>query len=443
MNRRDLLKLLAAAPLANFFFTSVTAQKAKGAKTVTATPTYLMPDEAEPHAATWMAYGATASAWGTDGAYGASRAPARRDLMRVAVNLSRFEPVKMLVSKADMTQAREFLAAAKTEAQAAKTVFTDGEALPNPEAGGKVQLIEQAVNDLWMRDTGPVFVWDNKKQLTGVNFNFNGWGQENTGAIGWARDPEKARNGVVFQDVSQDKKVADFVISQIGVSKVTVDKVTVDKVKTWLVMEGGGIEVDGHGTAICTESCILNRNRNPNRSKADVERELGRILGIRKVIWLSGVKAQEITDGHVDFYARFVGRGRVVYGLDNDPESSEYETTHQNEAILSKATDADGNKLKIIPLVSPDAQIVKAAVKKRTGWSDKLFNADTFAAGYVGFYMANNCVLMAQFGDPDADQAAFEVLQTLYPNRVVMQISTDGLANGGGTIHCATQQQPK
>lgn len=391
-------------------------------------PKYRMPDEGEPHTATWMAYGATVGAWGTTGAYGASRLPARQDLMRVAVNLSRFEAVKMLVSKADLKQARELLAAAKAEKG---KVYSGSVALPAIEAGGKIELIEREVNDLWVRDTGPVFVL-NGKNRAGVNFNFNGWGQENTGAAGWKRDPEKARSGIAWQDVAHDRQVADFILTRTQTPKV----------KTWLVMEGGGIEVDGHGTALCTESCILNNNRNPGKSKTDVERELGRVLGIRKVIWLPGVRAQEITDGHIDFYARFVGRGRVVYGLDTDPQSSEYAVTHEHERLLQQATDADGNKLHLTPLIAPDAQAVKKNVLKRNGWTAKLFNAESFAAGYVGFYLANDCVLMAGFGDPQADQAAFEVLSELYPERIIMQIPTDGLANGGGTIHCATQQQP-
>jgi agmatine deiminase len=426
MNRRDFLNVLGTTSLLSLL--SARAQKTGASQT----PMYLMPDEGEPHAATWMIYGATASAWGTTGSYGASRVPARHDLMRVAVNLSRFEAVKMLVSKADLVQAQQFLSAAKQETQKSGVVFSGDQRLPAVEAGGKITLVPREVNDLWVRDTGPVFVWDTQHNLAGVNLNFNGWGQESTGAPGWARDPEKARNGVQLQDISEDRKVANFILGQTAVPTV----------KTWLVMEGGGLEVDGHGTAICTESCILNRNRNPGKSKQDTERELNRIMGIRKVIWLPGVKAQEITDGHIDFYARFVGPGRVVYGLDNDPQSSEYAITHQHQTILNRATDADGKKLEITPLVAPDAVQVKQSVLKRNGWNAKLFNTESFAAGYVGFYLANDCVLMAQFGDLESDRTAFEALQMLYPDRLVMQISTDGLANGGGTIHCATQQQP-
>ncbi len=411
---------------------------------------YLMPDEGEPHSATWMAYGATAAAWGTSGNYGASRALARRDLMRIAANLSRFEPVKMLVSnEKDRQEALNFLAQIRTESVSAavgqyeeNAVYTGGKNVPAIEAGGAIELLIQPVNDLWTRDTAPVFVHAasqsaNKsanKKLYAVNFNFNGWGQEDTGAPGWRKDPEKAENGIDDQRVTEDQQVADFIIDQTGATKVS----------TWLVMEGGGIEVDGQGTALCTESCILNPNRNPNKSKADVEAELARILGIKKVIWLPGVRAKEITDGHIDFYARFVGPAQVVYTLDNDPESSDYQATQEHKRILSTATDAQGRAIRAIALDTPNFETVENTVVARNwGAGKSKFNADGFAAGYVGFYLANQCVLMAQFGDARADLQAFEQLQKLYPERTVMQIATDGLANGGGTIHCATQQQIK
>jgi agmatine deiminase len=402
--------------------------------------TYRMPEEAEPHRATWMAYGATAEAWGTTGVYGASRAIARLDLMRIAANLSRFEPVKMLVnSSADLKQAQANLEKIRLEkvnlnpaVYQPNSVFTGGEAVPTIEAAGKIEFILQPLNDLWVRDTAPVFVKDNQQQVAAVNLNFNGWGQESTGAAGWRKDPNKAANGIEDQRVTEDRKIADFIIQRSQVKKLS----------TWLVMEGGGIEVDGEGTAICTESCILNPNRNPNRSKAEVEVELNRLFGVTKVIWLKGVKAKDITDGHVDFYARFVGEATVVYTLDNDPESSDYAATQEHKRILENATDAKGRKLNAIALVSPDFEVLQPVVEARN-WPDAepQFNEDAFAAGYVGFYVANECVLMAQFGDAAADMAAFELIQELYPDRMVLQMTTDGLANGGGTIHCATQQQ--
>ncbi len=390
-----------------------------------------MPDEAGPRAATWMAFGATARAWGTTGTYGASRAAARRDLMRIAANLSRFEPVKMLVDDAaDLAEARRHFAEAKA---APEPKFAGLHALPPIEAAGAVSFVAHPLDDLWMRDTGPVFVRDAHGAPHGVNFNFNGWGQADTGAKGWRKDAQKAAHGVADQAIAADRTVADFVTGQAGAAKVS----------TWLVMEGGGVEVDGEGTAICTESCILNPNRNPGRSKAEVEAELGRLLGVRKVIWLPGIRAKEVTDGHVDFYARFVGRAKVAYALDGDPQSPDFAPTRANARILAAASDAHGRKIEAVALKAPDFARVQAAVEARNGWraGRSYFNAAGFAAGYVGFYAGAKCVLMAAFGDPAADAAAFAALAALYPDRALLQFATDGIANGGGTIHCATQQQ--
>ena len=435
MKRRQFLKGFSCTtllPLMSFPLLSCADDRTASAPAKNSNLNTRMPEESEPHDATWMAYGATTQAWGTTGAYGASRALARHNLMNIAVQLSRFEAVKMLVSPSDMVEAKALLTNLLHKNTSNTITLGDNTTLPNVESGGSVELIAQAVDDLWMRDTGPVFVSDSEQQWHGVNFNFNGWGQENTGAAGWRRDPEKAKNGISTQPIKNDKAVAHFILQHTQTPQID----------TWLVLEGGGIEVDGEGTAICTESCILNPNRNPNRTKAEVEHELLRLLGVQKVIWLPGLKAQDITDGHIDFYARFVGAHKVAYGLDNDPESPEYELTHQHKAILETATDAKGRRLNLYPLLAPNADKVAEAVTTRNHWSDQLFNENSFAAGYIGFYVANKCVMMQQFGDPEADTAALKTVQELYPERTILQMAADGLANGGGTIHCATQQQP-
>ncbi|ORZ04506.1 hypothetical protein BCR42DRAFT_338625 [Absidia repens] len=333
-----------------------------------------MPEEGNPHKRTWMAYGATTRTWGTSGSFGANRLIARKDLMRIAANIARFEPVFMIVdNEDDEDEARDFL----------------DEFLIHP------------VDDLWIRDTGAVFVTDERKSLYGIDFNFNGWGQENT-------------------VVSNDRRIAGFTIAQANATKIS----------TWLVLEGGGIEVDGKGTAVCTESCILNANRNPGKTKTDVEAELHRTLGVKKVVWLPGAKAKDITDGHVDFYARFSKNGHIIYTLDNDKNSPDYETTAINKNILQNVTDVLGNKLTPVALKTPDSSVVRAA-----------FDDDTFAASYIGYYVSDKFLLMAQYGDPAADLAAFNILKNIFPEKTIMQISTDGISSGGGTIHCSTQQQ--
>ncbi len=264
--------------------------------------------------------------------------------------------------------------------------------------GPSVELIAAPLDDLWMRDTGPVFVKGNGTKA-GIDFNFNGWGEK--------------------QDFDQDGQVAAFVAARAGVESLPTD----------LILEGGGIEVDGEGTAIITESCVLNNNRNPGWSKSDVEAELGPLLGLDKIIWLPGIAGKDITDGHTDFYARFARPGVVVAGLDTDPESFDHDVTARHLEILQNATDAQGRKLEVVVLEAP------VAIRPD-------FESDDFAAGYINFYVCNGAVIAPEFGDPEADQAARSELERLFPDRRVVQINIDAIAAGGGGIHCTTQQEP-
>ncbi len=328
-----------------------------------------MPDEAEPHTRTWMAFGANADIWGDD-----LLTEVRRNLAAVALAIVRFEPVRMLVNKEDFQTARDLV-------------------------GDAVELVPCALDDLWIRDTGPVFVRDAHARLAGIDFNFNGWGGK--------------------QEHRRDTAVANFVNTHA--KTVTIG--------TFLVLEGGGIEVDGHGTALATESAILNKNRNPGLSKAKCEAELKRLLGVEKVIWLPGIRGKDITDGHIDFYARFAKPGVVVAAYDSDPESFDHVVTKRHLEILRSATDAQGRKLEVVVLEAP--KHVRSA-----------YETDDFAAGYINYYLCNGGLILPQFGDRHADRAARDALQKLFPDRDIVQIDIDGIAAGGGGIHCATQQQP-
>lgn len=331
---------------------------------------WFMPDEAEPHQRTWMAFGASAEIWGKK-----LLPEVQRNLATIALTIAEYEPVSMLVREADLAIARQLM-------------------------GDKVELITCPIDDLWMRDTGPVFVVDGKGNKAGVDFNFNGWGEK--------------------QDFDLDAEVAAFVTQQAGVPRIQTD----------LILEGGGVEVDGHGTAIITESCVLNDNRNPGVSKSECEHQLKQLLGLEKIIWLPGIKGKDITDGHTDFYARFARPGVVIAGYDSDPESFDHEVTKRHLEILRSATDAEGRQLEVVVLEAP------------TKVREKFANND-FAAGYINFYVCNGAVIAPEFGDPHADAAAKRELQRLFPERDVVQINIDGIAAGGGGIHCTTQQEPK
>lgn len=188
--------------------------------------------------------------------------------------------------------------------------------------------------------------------------------------------------------------------------------------------------MDGHGTGIMTESSWVNANRNPGWSRDRVEQELKAMLGLRKIIWLPGIKGRDITDAHVDFYARFVRPGVVVANLDTDPASYDHAITQAHLAILNTATDADGRTLQVHTLSPPQEP------------RDSRFsrNNPDFAAGYINYFVINGAVIAPEFGDPQADKAVFELLSALYPQRKVVQLEIDAIAAGGGGIHCVTSQ---
>jgi agmatine deiminase len=328
----------------------------------------VMPEEGEPHKRTWMAFGASEQVWGA-----ALLPRVRQNLATIATTIARFEPVSMLVRPEEMDTARALV-------------------------GANVELVAAGIDDLWLRDTGPVFVKGDGTRA-GVDFNFNGWG----GKQGHRRDAE----------------VAGFVTGRAGV----------ETVRTELVLEGGGLEVDGEGTAIITESCVLNDNRNRGWQKARVEAELGRLLGIKKVIWLPGIAGHDITDGHTDFYARFAGPGVVVAGRDDNPESFDYDVTRRHLDVLHAATDAQGRPLRVETLVGPSELRAKGA-------------GEDFAAGYINFYVCNGAVIAPEFGDTETDSAGKTTLTRLFPGREIVQLEIDAIAAGGGGIHCTTQQEP-
>ena len=332
----------------------------------------VMPDESHSHKGTWMAYVANDSIWSKQ-----QIPQVKQDLALIAKTIAKYEPVFMLVASRDMKEAQ--------------SVFREKTRFP-------IQLIPFETDDLWLRDTGPVFVISTSGNKRAINFNFNGWGNKQTH--------------------KKDKLVASYIAKYRDA----------EMVETHLTLEGGCFEVDGQGTAIMTRSCIVNDNRNPNLSEREIEKELKSLLGLEKIIWLDGVKGKDITDGHTDFYARFVRAGKVVVGRENFEGVDDYRVTRENIAQLQQSTDAQGKKL--------DLKIIDApkVINNR-------FGEDDFASGYLGYYVCNDAVIVQQFGDKQADELARDVIQSCFPERKIEQIYIDGIASGGGTIHCATQQE--
>ncbi|MFJ3007182.1 agmatine/peptidylarginine deiminase [Pseudomonas fluorescens] len=334
---------------------------------------WFMPDEGDKHERAFIAFGAQDAIWED------FTADVQAALGRIARTIARYEPLTVFCRSGERSLAEEYCGTRN------------------------VTYVTAALDDIWMRDIGANFVIDDRGGLGAVDFNFNGWG-------------DKQRH-------SKDAKIAARVAADVQATYL----------RSELVGEGGGIEVDGHGTGIMTESSWINSNRNPGWSKAEVEAELKERLGLRKIIWLPGIKGKDITDAHVDFYARFIKPGVVIANLDSDPESYDHQVTLAHLEILKKATDADGRKLQIHTISPP----LKPRKSK--------FNQDNpdFAAGYINYFVINGAIIAPEFGDKAADQKAYDLLSKLYPERKVELLNIDAIAAGGGGIHCVTSHQPQ
>lgn len=331
-----------------------------------------MPDEGDKHQRAFIAFGAQQAIW-------EDFTPNVQDALGlIARTLAEFEPVTVFCREGEQDLAAE-------------KCGTDN-----------ITFVTTQLDDIWMRDIGANFVIDGEGRLGAVDFNFNGWGNK--------------------QQHGDDAQLAALVARKTAASYI----------RSELVGEGGGIEVDGQGTAIMTESSWINANRNPDWSKAEIENELKARLGLRKIIWLPGIKGKDITDAHVDFYARFVKPGVVIANLDTDPPSYDHKVTLAHLDILKNATDADGRKLQVHTLSPP--------MDPRQNKFSK--NNPDFAAGYINYFVINGAVIAPEFGDETADTKAFDLLSELYPDREVVQLNIDAISAGGGGIHCVTSHQP-
>lgn len=328
-----------------------------------------MPAEWESHARTFMSWPALKSVWGEDLPY------VRQDIARVARAISEYEYVVMMAR-------------------------SDQRAAAQKECGSGVEVISLAVDDLWARDTVPVFVEEDEK-VTGVDFNFSGWGDK--------------------QEHANDARVGRTLLA----------KYKIPRIQAPLVAEGGSFETDGEGTLLITESSIVNDNRNPGKSRDEIEAELKELLGMEKVIWLKGVRGQDITDAHVDSLVRFTTPGVVLLdrAFPGTPADSWSRSSDQAMSVLKEATDAQDRGFEVIDLPQPDPDQI-------TGYSDD------FLSTYANFYIGNDAVYMPKFGDRKADDRARGILQEHFPKRDIVPVEIDTIATGGGGIHCATHEEP-
>jgi agmatine deiminase len=264
--------------------------------------------------------------------------------------------------------------------------------------GGKVDVVEIPLDDSWARDFGPTFLTGTNRRLAGVHWVFNAWGRK-------------------YHPYANDMNFARRVMEATGGAAYAAP----------LVCEGGALHTDGRGTVLTTEQCLLNPNRNPGLPRADVEEVLRLYLGARKTIWLGDGFADDETDGHVDNIACFAAPGRVILGI---PPRTHPDFTPVQEAMrrLKLARDAEARSLEIIELPQPR--------KARQSWSGTLL-----PASYVNFYLVNGGVIMPAFGDKNDEQAR-TILAQCFPDRDIMQVDAVDIVQGGGGIHCITQQEP-
>lgn len=255
--------------------------------------------------------------------------------------------------------------------------------------------------DAWMRDYGPTFVINRKasneaKKIAIVKWIFNAWGNK-------------------YEETKQDEGI------QYEINKT----LKVPMFEAGIVLEGGSIEVNGLGTVLVTEQCLLNKNRNPNLSKGDIEQYLREYLDVSKVLWLKEGIIGDDTDGHIDDIARFVNKNTIVCAFEDNKKDANYSILRENYEILQNMADQYGKKFNVVKLPMPKIN----------------YKGKRLPASYANFYIGNKAVVVPVFGHKN-DKKALEILQALFPKREVIGINCRRMVYGLGTLHCISQQQP-
>lgn len=265
---------------------------------------------------------------------------------------------------------------------------------------GDVHLHRIPTNDAWVRDHGAIFVvrdGDAGREVAATDWGFNSWGGK-------------------YPPFDLDNAVPAQMADLLGVRRFVAD----------IILEGGSIEVNGHGQLLTTEQCLLNPNRNPHLDRAAIEQRLRDFLGVRDVLWLGEGIIGDDTDGHIDDITRFVDPNTVVTAVDRDRESPNYAPLQENLERLRTMRGADGQPLRIIELAMPAPVRLKG---------------EYMPASYANFYIANQTVLLPVYGDPN-DEEAVAVLRRCFPDRTVVPIRCNDVIWGLGAFHCLTQQVP-
>lgn len=337
--------------------------------TTTSRPAGLrMPAEWAPHERTLIAWPAREEAWRG----GATIEQARDAHAAVVAAVAAFEPVTLVADPAHAEDARRRV------------------------PGENVEVVALPIDDSWLRDSGPIVVTDGIVRA-GIDFRFNAWGE-------------------AFTPYDKDAAIAQRLL----------DHLEIERFGSPIVLEGGSIAVDGEGTLLTTEQCLLNPNRNPLLDRADIERELRLQLGAEKIVWLGqGLVEDADTDGHVDNVAAFVAPGRVLLQTVEDDDDPNWASARENRRRLQEA----------------GLDVIDLPLLPRAKHAD---DGDTVAVPYMNFYLCNGAAIVpvAQL-DHDMDEEALTRLRALLPGREVVGVPGRVLALGGGGVHCITQQIPK
>ncbi len=253
------------------------------------------------------------------------------------------------------------------------------------------------IDDSWCRDTGPTFITDGKK-LGGVDWKFNNYGES------------------LGPDYLNDQKLAK------EITKITSS----DYFDAPIVLEGGGIHTDGKGTLMITEDVLLDPKRNPGLDKKEAEKILSNYLGVEKFIWLIAALEYDDTGGHIDNLACFAPGNLIIALNEDDPEDANYDRLKENLCRLNSATDINGKAFEIVTVDQPSY--------------DSFLN-ERLPMSYINFYIANDGIVMPVFNDVN-DADAIEKIQNVFKNKSVVTVSGRPIVEGGGCVHCITQQQP-
>jgi len=325
-----------------------------------------MPAEWMPHERCWMAWPCREELWGEN------LAATQRAYANVANAIGQFEPVTMLTPLAGVAAAQAL-------------------------CGEGVTVMAADLDDSWTRDSGPNFVKRDDGALAASVFHFNAWGGK-------------------YETYRKDAALGHRLAEYLGIPSFSSP----------LFMEGGGINVDGEGTLLTTEQCVLHPNRNPQLTKPEAEQVFCDALGVKKVLWLPGDPQDTETDGHVDGIACFIRPGVVLVEVCPEKNTVRYEAMQSNVSALEGATDAAGRELEIV--------VIEEAHEAES-------RSEIFAKSYINFYIANGGIVMPAFGI-ERDEVARAQIESLFPDRHVIQVNISDIALGGGGIHCITQQQP-